>query len=263
VRFADFEVDLPARDLRRSGARVRVQEQSFQVLEALLERPGQIVTREELRNRLWRADTFVDFEDGLNTAIRKLRVALDDSPATPRFIETIPRRGYRFVQPVHATDDEVPKTSATDRRIDVRMWWFGAGAVALGLLAVSVMTSRDGGIAAGVTGLVGSMAIPHGSRARPAVPREAFDALVEGRQAFHRGTPSGSTKARELFQRAIEKDSGYAEAYASLAELYVRGGAALVGDPLEGRVNARKWAKQALEIDDTLAEHTRRLPGPT
>jgi Tol biopolymer transport system component/DNA-binding winged helix-turn-helix (wHTH) protein len=97
VRFGVFEVDLEQRELRRSGLRVRLQEQPFQLLAALLERPGEIVTREELRSKLWPGDTFVDFDHSLNAAIKRLRDALGESAETPIFVETIPRRGYRFI----------------------------------------------------------------------------------------------------------------------------------------------------------------------
>jgi DNA-binding winged helix-turn-helix (wHTH) protein/Tol biopolymer transport system component len=100
VNFGSFEVDLRAGELRRSGSKVRLQEQPFQVLTMLLERPGEVVTREELRNRLWPADTFVDFDHGLNAAVKRLRDALGDSAENPRFVETLARRGYRFVAPV-------------------------------------------------------------------------------------------------------------------------------------------------------------------
>jgi serine/threonine-protein kinase len=100
IRFGTFEVDLEAGELRRRGSKVKLQEQPFQVLVMLLERPGEVVTREELQKKLWTADTFVDFERGLNRAINKLREALDDDADTPRFIETLPRRGYRFLVPV-------------------------------------------------------------------------------------------------------------------------------------------------------------------
>ena len=100
VRFGIFEADLRTQELRKNGVKVHLQAQPFQVLVQLLERPGQIVTREELRNRLWPADTFVDFENGVSTAVGRLREALDDSADNPRFIETLPRRGYRFIAPV-------------------------------------------------------------------------------------------------------------------------------------------------------------------
>ncbi len=100
VRFGVFEVDLTAGELRKSGARIRLQEQPFQLLALLLQRPGDVVTREELRQKLWPADTFVDFDHSLNTAINKVREALGDSASSPRYLETLARRGYRFLAPV-------------------------------------------------------------------------------------------------------------------------------------------------------------------
>lgn len=100
VRFGLFEADLVAGELRKNGNRVRLQEQPFQVLAALLELPGEIVTRDQLRLKIWPADTFVDFDHSLNTAINKIREALGDSASNPRFVETLARRGYRFIAPV-------------------------------------------------------------------------------------------------------------------------------------------------------------------
>ncbi|HKN35150.1 MAG TPA: winged helix-turn-helix domain-containing protein [Terriglobales bacterium] len=102
VRFGVFEADLQAGELRKSGIRIRLQEQPFQVLALLLEHPGDVVTRENLREKLWPADTFVDFDHSLNTAINKIREALGDSAGNPRFVETLARRGYRFIAPVQA-----------------------------------------------------------------------------------------------------------------------------------------------------------------
>ena len=100
VGFGPFEADLATGELRREGVKVPLQDKPFQMLALLLRRPGELVTREQLRSELWPADTFVDFEHGLNTAVKKLRQALDDSAETPRFVETLPRRGYRFVASV-------------------------------------------------------------------------------------------------------------------------------------------------------------------
>jgi TolB-like protein/DNA-binding winged helix-turn-helix (wHTH) protein len=100
LRFADFEVDLRSGQLERQGIKVRLQEQPFRVLTALLEASGEVVTREELRSRLWPADTFVDFDHRLAASISKLRDALKDSAENPRFVETVGRRGYRFMVPV-------------------------------------------------------------------------------------------------------------------------------------------------------------------
>ena len=104
TRFADFTLDLRSGELSRNGTKLRLQEQPLQILAALLEQPGQLVTREELQQRLWPDDTHVDFEHSLNAAIKRLREALEDSADEPRFIETIPRRGYRFIAPVEGFD---------------------------------------------------------------------------------------------------------------------------------------------------------------
>jgi len=100
VRFGSFEVDLQEGRLTKAGIRIRLQGQPLQILVLLLQSPGQLVTREEIRQKLWSRDTFVEFDDALNTAVRKLRAALNDSADNPRFLETVPRRGYRFVAPV-------------------------------------------------------------------------------------------------------------------------------------------------------------------
>jgi Tol biopolymer transport system component/DNA-binding winged helix-turn-helix (wHTH) protein len=102
LRFADFEVSVRSGELRRNGVKIKLQEQPFQILVLLLERRGEVVPREELRQKLWAADTFVDFDNGLNIAIKKLRTALGDDADAPRYIETLPRRGYRFIAPVTA-----------------------------------------------------------------------------------------------------------------------------------------------------------------
>jgi TolB-like protein/DNA-binding winged helix-turn-helix (wHTH) protein len=111
VRFGLFEADLAHRILTKGGLRIKLQDQPFQVLAMLLDRAGELVTREDLRQQLWPADTFVEFDDGLNTAIKKLRAALRDSADNPRFIETVPRRGYRFLAPV-TTRVSVQQTDA-------------------------------------------------------------------------------------------------------------------------------------------------------
>ncbi len=114
VRFGIFEANLSLGELRKNGAKIRLQEQPFQVLAILLERPGEVVTRDELRTRLWNAETFVDFDHSLNTAINKLRDALDDSAANPRFVETLAKRGYRFIAPIRR--EELPLAASLQTR---------------------------------------------------------------------------------------------------------------------------------------------------
>jgi TolB-like protein/DNA-binding winged helix-turn-helix (wHTH) protein len=137
VRFAKYEVDLRDQTVRLNGTPVALQEKPLQLLLALLEHPGQIVSREVLRNRLWPAEAFGAFEDGLNTAVRKLRIALDDSAETPQFIETVPRRGYRLIAPVSflpSPDDDavVPSNPlvAAEKRT-ARRWPLVAALIAI------------------------------------------------------------------------------------------------------------------------------------
>ena len=115
VQFGLFELDLQARELRKSGVKIKLHEQPFQVLTVLLERPGEIVTREELQARLWSADTFVDFDLSLNSAVKKLRQALGDESDNPRFVETLYRRGYRFIAPVSAASRERELPAASEK----------------------------------------------------------------------------------------------------------------------------------------------------
>jgi DNA-binding winged helix-turn-helix (wHTH) protein len=144
LRFGLFELDLVARELRKSGIRIKLQDQPFQILAILLERPGEIVTREELQKRLWPEDTFVDFDLSLNSAVKKLRQALSDDSENPRFIETLYRRGYRFIGPVNgaslpsaptlgsaetvsiAAVSERPSPSVPARNFRVLAWVFTA-----------------------------------------------------------------------------------------------------------------------------------------
>src|SRR5262245_19992407 len=138
IRFGLFEVDLSAGVLRREGRKVRLQEQPFQILTLLLERSGEVVTREELRQKLWQQDTFVDYDAGLNTAIRKLREGLGDSADNPRFVETLPRRGYRFIAPVDAAVQAIAPTIPDTRRSR-----FVTVAGIVGLVAVVILVGLN------------------------------------------------------------------------------------------------------------------------
>jgi TolB-like protein/DNA-binding winged helix-turn-helix (wHTH) protein len=159
VRFGVFQLDLRTGELRKAGVRISLPEQPFQVLQALLERPGDLVTREELRQRLWPAETFVDFEHGLNAAVRRLRDALGDSADVPRFVETLPRRGYRFIAPITAPsvsietappnqapiEDRHQPSTSNGRRLSRRLTWaLGLGLVgAVTVLSVAVVWTPE------------------------------------------------------------------------------------------------------------------------
>lgn len=136
IRFGTFEVDPRASELRRNGSRIKLQEQPLQILLALLERPGEVVTREELQKRLWSADTFVDFDHSLNAAVRRLRDALNDSAENPRFVETVARRGYRFIAPLAGASVSPQLLTPTSLTLKARLrrCWRGV-AVAVALIA--------------------------------------------------------------------------------------------------------------------------------
>ena len=164
IRFGVFELDARSGELRRSGVLLSLQEQPLKVLECLLERPGELVTREALRQRLWPGDTFVDFDQGVNAAVKRLRETLADSAESPRFVETLPRRGYRFIAPVERDNRARPGLgpSAPDHHASLmgkqappaivktppagaRRWRHGlvaAGAIALVLLTIAAWQRR-------------------------------------------------------------------------------------------------------------------------
>src|ERR1700722_3707796 len=142
LRFGDFEVDLRGGELRKAGVKLKFGGQPFQVLSILLEHPGEVVTRDELQKRLW-PDTFVDVDHNLNTAINKIREILGDSAERPRFVETLPRRGYRFIgelePPVLAAEEPVPEPvvkAEPDRGSHSRRSWLKMAAGVLVILAV-------------------------------------------------------------------------------------------------------------------------------
>ena len=116
VRFGPFEANLSTQELQKSGTRLRVANQSFQILALLLERPGQLVTRDELRQKLWPSDTFVEYDQGLNAAVNRLRDALGDSAEKPRYIETLPRRGYRFLATTEVVSEDLEETTTPAAR---------------------------------------------------------------------------------------------------------------------------------------------------
>ena len=148
IRFGVFEADLRAIELRKNGRKIKLQGQPFQLLAMLLKRPGQVTTREELRARLWPADTFVDFDHGLNAAIKRLRDALGDSAENPRFIETLARRGYRFIAPITVpVDPAIDKMSVSEKTISDHPLGGGHWRIAIAILLV-LLGSGAGWVAA-------------------------------------------------------------------------------------------------------------------
>ena len=185
-RFAAFELDLGSRELRRNGMRIKLQDQPLTVLELLIARKGELVSREEIRKRLWPADTFVDFDRSLNTAINRLREALGDQAENPRYVETLPRRGYRFVFPVEVVGEapaepalvvpppappttpapEPPKPEASKQEVSQRLWLWRIGAMlfitaALTLYFTGWRVNRDPGPEASAKTIVAVLPFPN------------------------------------------------------------------------------------------------------
>ncbi len=176
IRFGVFEVDVRTGEVHKNGVQVKLQEQPFQVLAALLERPGEMVTREELRQRLWPSDTFVDFDNSVNAAVNRLREALGDSAENPRFVQTLPRRGYRFIAPVETADHDSPgavtssplpspiretvPTAPTAMLPRSLQFWVASIAITATLLSLSVYRWKSGRVARGpIAGSIRSIAV--------------------------------------------------------------------------------------------------------
>ena len=145
--FRDFELDLTSGELHKDGQKVPLPPKAFEVLRSLVERPGEVVTREELRSRLWAADTFVEFDDSLNHAVKKLRQALGDSAENPQFIETLPRYGYRFIASTKARRQRrrarsVEPPAAAVLGVAFWRWWWGTR-VQRGRLAEPLVRARE------------------------------------------------------------------------------------------------------------------------
>ena len=170
-RFGQFEADLSTGELRKNGLRVHIQDQPLRILGSLLERPGDVVSREELRKRLWPSETFVDFERSLNAAVAKLRQVLADSAERPRYVETVARRGYRFIAPLEALSlEETPERSLDSiagaagglaARLNLRRWaWPAVALISLVLVSSGISFLKPGPSAPSKTGAVSFAVLP-------------------------------------------------------------------------------------------------------
>ena len=264
VRFGAFHLDVRTGELRKNGTQINLPDQPFQVLKTLLERPGELVTRDELRHRLWAADTFVDFEHGLNAAVRRVRDALGDSADTPRFIETLPRRGYRFIAPViqPPVTDEAPSHPEEKTSVDiaptpaVNTAWPSRVRI-LALVATTAL------VAAAVLWVSGyrpwasvareSAAENPDLRRHPKVA-EAEEHYLGGRYYWSQDTAAGHQKAMEHFLKAVELDSSYALAWSGLADTYILLGSDGFLPMREAYPLAKTAALKAIDLDDALGE---------
>jgi DNA-binding winged helix-turn-helix (wHTH) protein/tetratricopeptide (TPR) repeat protein len=226
VRFGTFELDLVSGELRSQGRRVPLQGQPAQVLALLVRHPGQVVTRDELRQAVWAADTFIEFDTALNVAVSKIRLALGDAAARPRFVETVPRHGYRFLADVHPVVPAGPAPLAGPRR----RWLPWTAALAVALLA----------------------SLAAGRLVRPQAPPPTHAAAQERylRARYHttRRTLADSRRAAELLEEAVRLDPRSAPAEAARSEAYLA--IPWLGGPAEPAVaRARQAALRALELD--------------
>jgi len=272
-RFGVFELDTDSGELRRHGLKVRLPDQSFHILRALLLHPGEVVTREDLQKILWPGETFVDFEVGLNSAVRKLREALDDSAENPRFIETMPRRGYRFVatvmSPVEApTPAPAPSEPPSAEQALVSLPEVVSGRPAEHVSLPSTMARpsrvRWSAIALLLVLLIGLAGFAYKTglltpRGKPApvftrvIAPNAQDAFAKGLTARGLGRHEGFRRAVEYFEEAIAIEPGFAEAYAELAQVQVQ---FLFGGPYSPHQvipKAEAAARKALQLDDSLS----------
>jgi tetratricopeptide (TPR) repeat protein len=268
LRFAVYEIDLDAGELRKSGRKVSLQEQPFQVLALLLSHPNQLVTRDELQKRLWPADTFVDFDLGLNTAIKKIRAALSDSPDNPKFVETLPRRGYRFICPVEEV--LVSATPAASENLAASSAHTQSGSM---VSENSIGTSKPSH--AWIRLALGSLAfvtlaaglsfykLRNGTTHAPRTSKEleklgdrgtklnaAWESYLNGRNFLQAaGGPDQSDNAIQAFELAVKADPLYALAYGGLGEAYIRKYKATGQE--EWKVRAQAGCDRAVELDTT------------
>jgi DNA-binding winged helix-turn-helix (wHTH) protein/Tfp pilus assembly protein PilF len=258
IRFGVFEADFRVRELRRSGIKVRVQDLPFRALALLLSRPGQVVTREDLRRGLWPDDVFVDFDRGISSAIKRLRDALGDSAENPIFIETIERHGYRWIGPVVPADVAPEATMApVPEPLPPKLFSWNKSVFILPVLALlfAVWTFRPPYRNA-KAGTIGK-AITSTTSPRHAASPEAEDFYLKGRFYWNKRTPESLTQAVDAFTQAIIHDPNYAPAYIGLADCYnlLREYSAMPAQDAYSRAFAA--AKKAVELDPQSSEaHT-------
>jgi len=249
LRFGIYEIDLEAGELRKGGRKVSLQEQPFQVLVLLLTNHGRLVAREELQRRLWPADTFVDFDLGLNTAIKKIRTALGDSAENPRFIETLPRRGYRFICPVeeissalNQAQPAIPTLGQTAPAASAARVSYKKLLLALGLAGVLM---AGGIVSLHRTGAPRTRAELERLGDRGTADNTAYEFYKKGRMAL----PGNADEAIQQFQQALKADPLYTVARGGLGEAYMKKYKTTHQD--EWKTKAQDACKQAVDLDFT------------
>jgi DNA-binding winged helix-turn-helix (wHTH) protein/tetratricopeptide (TPR) repeat protein len=250
VRFSVFEVDVSRGELLKSGTRVKIQKQPFQILCMLLERPAQVVSREELRERLWPDNTFVEYEDSLNTAVRKLRGALCDSSAAPLYIETVARQGYRFIAPV------APETRHDSKASEAATRNFLSSPIGPHPMRTKTRVSFALALVVAASAAAWTWGGWWHSAAEASMsPRNRADEPYQkGRLFWNMRSPAGFAEALRYFHQAVTLDPHYAPAYAGIADTYalMSGYDQVPAD--EYMPKARAAALKAIELNNKLAE---------
>jgi DNA-binding winged helix-turn-helix (wHTH) protein/Tfp pilus assembly protein PilF len=269
VRFGVFEANLRTGDLRKKGSKIKVQDLPFRALGVLLSRPNEVVTREEFREALWPQDIFVDFDRGISSAIKRLRDALGDSADNPIFVETVDRRGYRWIAPISAVPVSPTQASATSDMASLaaeggqeahagpvdapenhgspfyllpgHRWAYAAALLVL-LFTAWIFIPRLHSAKAGNG--------PQPLTAVHPVNQEAKDLYLQGRYYWNKRTPDDLQKAVDYFTQAIVHDPGYSDAYVGLADCYnlLREYSVMKGSDAYPRALAA--SRKAVELDD-------------
>lgn len=269
VCFGVFEADLRSGELRKNGVKVKIQELPFRALNLLLRRPSEVLSREEFRKELWAGDIFVDFDHGISSAINRLRDALGDSADNPIFVETVERRGYRWIAPIRNSASAVEVSTQIPSQVLVqpepqdapqsalsraRRWKWIWVLPALALLLVA-WSFRPGyrTAKAGPAPRSTSSALLSGSPHHPA-NAEAEDFYLKGRFYWSKRTPDSLSKAVDSFTQAIVHDPNYAQAYVGLADCYNLLREYTVMPSSEAYPRALAAAKKAVELDPQSSE---------
>jgi DNA-binding winged helix-turn-helix (wHTH) protein/tetratricopeptide (TPR) repeat protein len=260
VSFGVFEADFRAGELRRSGVKVRIQDLPFRALAVLLSRPNDVVTREELRQALWPGDVFVDFDRSISTAIKRLRDALGDSAVNPVFIETIERRGYRWIGPVQGRELSAEAAVPLGGRVVASPLprasprWRFIFALPVLVLLFAVWIFRPSYRAAKAGSKTQPATFSSGAGLPMHANREAAEFYLKGRYYWEKRTPDSLNKAVDSFMQAIVHDPGYAPAYVGLADCYNLLREYTVLPAAEAYPRALAAAKKAVELDSQSSE---------
>jgi DNA-binding winged helix-turn-helix (wHTH) protein/tetratricopeptide (TPR) repeat protein len=264
IRFGVFEADIRSGELRKNGVRVKIQDLPFRTLKLLLSRPNEVLTREQFRQALWPADVFVDFDHGISSAINRLRDALGDSAENPIFIETVERRGYRWIAPTHSPAPPASAISAGPVLVKTEVketvirpissphrwaWMLIIPATALIVAAWGFRPFHRSAKAAGTKTVSSTSA---GEPTHPTSEAEEF--YLKGRFYWEKRTPEGLNRAVDYFTQAIVRDQNYAPAYVGLADCYNLMREYTLMPASEAYPRALAAARKAVELDDRSSE---------